>query len=170
MTRYMFAAGVLSACIAKEPRGHALYPQTNPPMPRDQVAQLSGYVQSVDGQDVTKLGSALEVLPGCHLVVTPKTWGKVEYNSAGVVLDTGHVQYSIPMQAGRTYELRVELIMQNGPSASGRVTAEERDLSGKYLRTFEPDAELTNQATCRHSTTGTQLHSTPLVHATSPAR
>lgn len=168
--KHVLTAGVLSACIAKEPRGDALYPQTNPPIPREQVAQLSGYVQSVDGQDITKLRNTLEVLPGCHVVVTPKTWGKVEYNSAGVVLDTGHIQYSIPMQAGRAYEIRVEVLMQNGPSASSRVSAVERDSSGKYLRSFEPDTELTHQSPCGHLSTDTHLHSTPLVNAPPSAR
>jgi hypothetical protein len=49
--------------------GYPLYPGSDSP-PRDGIARLYGPAASVDGHDVSTLGDAFELLPGCHAVLT----------------------------------------------------------------------------------------------------
>jgi hypothetical protein len=63
-------------CIKTQTRGVPLYPQTEPLPDVSRVALLSGYVRSVDGQNVSARGSVFELLPGCHVVRTPESWGR----------------------------------------------------------------------------------------------
>src|SRR5678815_290558 len=87
---------LVTSCLTGRPRGHALYPPTFPPPRRDEVAMLTGYVEQVDGQNVTQYGGSFELLPGCHLVVTPAEGGSFT-NVGGVIVKTGHLMFALPM-------------------------------------------------------------------------
>jgi hypothetical protein len=103
-----------------------------------EVARLDGYVRYVDGQDVSDHGDSFELLPGCHVIGTPSTWGKSNEPASGAVLiTTGKLTFALPMKAGHHYSVDLEVPFATGPSAPVSIKARERDLSGRITRIFE---------------------------------
>src|SRR5436190_21621245 len=102
------ASVLLVGCLAGQGRGYALYPATSTPRKPEEVAHLTGYVQRVDGKDVTEHGHSFELLPGCHMVVTPQEWGNVSAASGGISWKTGHLTFALPMKADRQYLIDVQ--------------------------------------------------------------
>ncbi len=148
------ACGLLSfgatGCIASNPpRNIPLYEQPQSTIAPERVVRLNGYVQLVDGRDVSSKGDSFELLPGCHVVVTPEKWGHTEYNAgAMVVWITGHVRYAIPMHAGRSYSIRVDADPQNSTGVTGVTTAREFDAEGRLLRTFKSEPGAFDRGAC----------------------
>ncbi len=120
---------------------HPLY-TSDRPLTRAEVAQLSGYVHHVDGQDVSSIGGTYELLPGCHVVDTPTKWGQVG-QTGGVVVTTGRLSFALPMKAGQGYSISVESTDTGGPTGTARVLAKEMDANGAFVRNLPPAA---NQA------------------------
>ena len=114
-------------------RAHPLY--SGPPRPRDQIARLGGYVQKVDGQDVSSLGGVFELAPGCHIVETPSRWGKGS-NDGAVVATTGHLIFALPMNAGQSYSIAVEVEPSSGPVGGLTIQGTETAADGERLRVF----------------------------------
>jgi hypothetical protein len=112
------------------------------------VAQLTGYVSKVDGNDVTEHGHAFELLPGCHLVVTPSEWGKVG-DSGGIIVKTGHSTFALPMKAARQYLVEVQAGPVGGAGAGARLVAIEKDMQGNAIREFEPASSGEDIASCK---------------------
>lgn len=138
LTHWTFASLLLIGCISSShDHAYPLYPHAEQPLPREQVAHLTGYVQIVDGHDVSTLGTSFDLLPGCHVVVTPSQWGHTELNAGGMWLNTGHLTYAFPMKAGYTYAIRVEMEKKGGTVLSGNVKAHEFDAAGAVTRTFD---------------------------------
>ena len=125
-------------CIAgSQAAEHPLYSEDDGPVPRERVARLVGYVQSVDGRDVSELGGAYLLLPGCHLVLTPSEWGLSDPHSA-VTAHTGHWPFVLLMRAGRQYRIEVQSGAISGPVGSLSIKAYEQDADGKELGVFGP--------------------------------
>jgi hypothetical protein len=130
-------AGLLTACISgSQNQAYPLYPHTQP-LPREQLAHLTGYIQIVDGRDVSTIGTSFDLLPGCHVVVTPEQWGHTELNAGGMSMNTGHLAYAFPMKAGYTYAIRVQMEKKSGTVLAGNVEAHELDAAGVVTRTFD---------------------------------
>ena len=121
-------------CFASA-RGYQLYPGLR--ADSGAVAKLTGYVQWVDGEDVSKHGRSFELMPGCHTVTTPKSWGQVS-ESGGVVANTGPLTYAIRMQAGYSYRVEVKFAASAGSPQSVRISAKELDPAGKVTGIFSP--------------------------------
>jgi hypothetical protein len=119
-------------------RGYQLY--AGPPADVSAVAKLSGFVYAVDGKNVTRRGHNFELLPGCHLVTTPKNWGGVG-ETGGVVANTGPITYAIRMLAGHSYSIEVKPEGSAGSIQSVRIIAKEKDSTGKLTGTFSPAPE-----------------------------
>lgn len=141
-------AGLLSAagCIHQGERGTPLY-DSSAPLERDRVAMLSGHVQYVDGKDVSSLASPYELLPGCHVVGTPATWGASSFNGA-VTAQTGTIWFAIPMQAGRRYSVRVDVPHMTGPTGTLTIAAHEQDAEGNGVGMFGPASSEEDLAGC----------------------
>jgi hypothetical protein len=122
-------------CVGGSSRGEAFYPTPNGPLPREQVAQIGGYVARVDGREATGHGGLVEVLPGCHIVVTPKEWGMVGAMS-GMTITTGHRAYAMPMKAGYRYSVDIHVPEAHGPTGRVAMEAYEQDASGNKTQTF----------------------------------
>ncbi len=131
------AAFALLGCIGGQSRGYPLYPATDPPRRQEEVAELTGYVSLVDGQDVSSHGASFELLPGCHLVATPSEWGRFE-SSGGVIVKTGHLTFALPMKAGRRYLVDVEVRTMGGSTGTAVVEATEKDINGNTTQMFGP--------------------------------
>ncbi len=142
------ASFLLAGCLAGHGRGYPLYANSGAPRNPDEVAQLTGYVQKVDGQDVTEHGPPFEVLPGCHIVVTPQSWGKVS-DVGGIVWKTGHLTFALPMKAGRQYLVEVQAAKVGGVTAGGRVVALEKDMTGSVTQELAPITTQQEVAACR---------------------
>src|SRR3954453_16761467 len=95
---------MISACVSGDGRGAPLYPVTGVRPKRDAVAELQGYVSQVDNRPATE-GRWLELLPGCHIIVTPAAWADVDPMSGAVVADTGSQTFALLMRAGCTYRV-----------------------------------------------------------------
>lgn len=128
-----------SACITGTRRGYPLYP--NPPLIEQQrVAFLTGYVLEVDGKDVSAQGRSFDLLPGCHIVVTPSKSGTMD-STAGVVITTGPRTFAIPMKAAHSYVIEVGVSGTFGElSGSGYLLGREIDEAGNTTRKFAPAA------------------------------
>jgi hypothetical protein len=139
VTRFSTFVLALSAagCITDGGKVHALY-VSDTPLPPERLATLAGYVARVDGRDVSSLGAgAFELLPGCHLVETPTRWGKGSERGA-VVATTGRLTFALPMRAGHSYVIDVEVGPLTAPTGSLWIRATETDASGERTGTFTP--------------------------------
>ena len=139
---------LLVGCLAGHGRGYALYAATDTPRTPEEVAQLTGYVEKVDGTNVTEHGQSFEVLPGCHLIVTPQSWGRVG-ESGGITWKTGHLTFALPMKAGRQYLVEVQAHRVGGASFGGRIVAFEKDMQGNVTQEFGPATGTVDLSTCR---------------------
>jgi hypothetical protein len=142
-------AGLGLGCLAPS-RGYPLYPASDGARPDEsRVAQLQGYVRYVDGAVVSPHGASFEVLPGCHLIGTPSTWGDATTgNTAAVIVTTGKVTFALPMKSGYRYTVRVELGATTGLSGTATIKAYESDALGTTTRTFEPASGTVDSTTC----------------------
>jgi hypothetical protein len=114
----------------------------------DEVATLGGYLAHVDGRDVSALGGAFEVLPGCHVVTTPTNWGSMSTTS-GVSASTGAVTFAVPMVAGHHYAI-ISVSEQSGaPTFRVRVRMDETNASGDFVRSFDPVKTSAELDACR---------------------
>jgi hypothetical protein len=140
----------LSACIAPQERVEPLYPITDTRPKREEVAQLGGYILSIDDRQVSE-GRLFEVLPGCHVVRTPARWGRTD-SSAVVTVDTGNQTFALLTRPGYTYVVEVSIeYMGSGPAggkAFFRVT--EKDLEGKKTKGFGAMTSDEDIEECRH--------------------
>jgi len=123
-------AGCLSGGGA---RPYRLYPLAPQPLGPEQVSTLAGHVQSVDDKDVSSLGGYFELLPGCHVIVTPSR-GWASYGKSGSMATTGQLTFALPMRAGHQYRIEIR-----PGGIGGRLTVKgyESDLRGNQTREFE---------------------------------
>lgn len=126
-----------TGCIAGQDPGYPLYP-VDPPRASHEVARLVGYVRFVDGQDVSSLGKAFELLPGCHVVGTPSSWTQGQVNAGATTVQTGRVDFALPMRAGHQYVIEVYVEPMTGPTGRAGVRALERTASGETTHVFVP--------------------------------
>jgi hypothetical protein len=107
MTRSIFrvsaAAALLAGCIVRGGDSHPLYP--GPERSQTEVARLVGPIGEVDGQDVSKLGKAFALLPGCHVAKLARKTGAINTlgGGGGYVANLPPALYAFRMQAGHTY-------------------------------------------------------------------
>jgi hypothetical protein len=151
-----------SACApAVAQLGYALYPATNPPPAPGQVAQLnaimpvgagagdgaSSFIKSVDGRDVSALEPPLELLPGCHLVVTDNklVLANEAVSFSGLV---GTRVFPFRMKAGHEYEIVVELTDTSGSSGRLSIYGVERTPTGA-TQTIPPASSPSDLQACR---------------------
>ena len=151
---WLVAALLPAGCVAHEQRGVPLYSPADPPLPRESVARVVGYVRYVDGADLAKegrKGRTFEVLPGCHLVGTPSSWGTTEGPQGGVAVPTGRVDYAMPMRAGHEYV--IDVFVQDSSSSTGaaELRAYERSPGGAITRTFSPIRSQADVTACQQA-------------------
>jgi hypothetical protein len=144
------AFALAASCLTGRTRGYALYPATYPPPQPDETAMLAGYVEIVDGQDVSDHGSTFELLPGCHLVGTPTAWGSFT-NAGGVAVKTGHLTFALPMKPARQYIVAIRTAQLTGPTGSAVVEATEKDLKGNTIQVVLPARSQTDVDACREA-------------------
>jgi len=129
------ALAAFAACgcgVGARTRGYPLHDNPNQPLSR--VARLHGYVEAVDGESVTEHGHLFELMPGCHVLRTPRTWGGSGTDRT-VTAETGNLRFVIQMRAGHEYEVRVLLL-----EAVGRIEVEavEKDPNGDVVAKHLP--------------------------------
>lgn len=132
-TAVALAALVASGCgVGSRTRGYPLHGDANTPL--SAVARLHGYVEEVDGDNVTEHGNLYELLPGCHVIGTPRTWGGAGVD-ASATAETGHLRFVIKMRAGHDYEVRVLML-----EALHRIEVEtvEKDPNGDVVAKHLP--------------------------------
>lgn len=115
--------------------GYPLYARTDARLAHDEVARLYGPIALVDDRDVSALGDALELLPGCHFVRTrddavPNIAGRV--GRAGG-LRFGSQSFVVAMRRGHAY-----VVKRLATITYMAVTLEEHDASGAWCRDIHP--------------------------------
>ena len=148
----LLALGVAltSGCIAPNERGEPLYPVKDARPPREEVAQLGGYIRLVDGQRVDE-DKTFELLPGCHVIQTPEHWGRVDSSSGGVLVDTGHRIFALLMKPGHRYHVDVSVKMMGGSTGSAAVEATEEAPGGRKKQIFYPAQTTADIAACKEA-------------------
>ncbi len=139
----------LAGGVADRERGYSLYPESEPEPSRGEVAVLTGYVKTVDGEDVSRFGSTFRLPPGCHLVGTPRAWGQTGMIQGAVVVKSGELSFVLPTRAGFTHVVAVEVEPRSTIVGGARVVAQQRGPDGAVPREFAPLAVLDAAAGCR---------------------
>lgn len=133
-------AALSGACATVEAVGTPLYPPQVPAPGAAEVAVLTGYVRYVDEVRVASRGGTFRLLPGCHLVRTPPSWGRAEGTHGAVVVKTGEIPFALPMRAGHTYVIEVVVDPVATVMVEAELRAVERDPEGTVTRRFTPGA------------------------------
>lgn len=149
--------GFSFGCVGRgQLRGFPLYPTSGEPLPREQIALLTGDVQVIDGQQVSGVGRWFELLPGCHVVTTSPQWqARVESSASGILPPNGQLTYAMNMKAGHRYEIqprsrqvrRAEVLV---------VSALEKDPEGAVTQEFVPAMSETDLEGCQPAATPMQ--------------
>jgi hypothetical protein len=141
-----------SGCLAApaEQRPVSLYPHSDLTLPSERVARLEGYIKTIDGQNVSE-GKSFELLPGCHLLVTPSmfvvpAWPRAD--GAPIGIDTGTLEFAVEMRAGYQYTVEVE---PWSTAASFEVKVHEEDDHGATTRLIPPVSSGRAVAACNES-------------------
>lgn len=130
----LILGATLGACVGSGP-AQPLYVETEEGPPAA-VAELHGEIEYVDGAKVS--GEKFALLPGCHVVRPPTSWGASSpQNAVRATLSVMHL--SILMQADHRYQVTIGAgyIDGTGRGAVG-VQAVETNQRGDTLRTFAP--------------------------------
>jgi len=159
----LLAAGMLAlggdmACAHFQAATYQLY--EGPGRPTEEVARLGGPVATVDGVDVSRLGSSFALLPGCHVVVLKKKVGEGGVGGAWSA-DLGHIVYAFRMKAGHAYEIDIHTQPGNGGVGNAnvgdvKIKAVERDLRGTSLGAVTPVRNQAEIEACHDSDGATQ--------------
>jgi hypothetical protein len=136
-----------AGCITTDAPAVPLYDAGNRPGP-DQVATLGGYVAWVDGRDVTKLGGAFELLPGCHIVTTPTRFGG-DNTTGAISATTGALTFAVSMVAGRHYLIVLGDDLNGAPTGRVTVRLNEMDAAGEAVRAIGPANSSEEIEACR---------------------
>jgi hypothetical protein len=126
--------GTLASCVAHERRGTPLYPSSQTPRRRDEVALLFGPITRVDDAKVVSRENTFELLPGCHVVTIGGKTGKFgPTQNGGWVATLPPLTYAFRMRAGGTYFIDAELdpALGLGPNGTGHIVAREQDPQGR---------------------------------------
>ncbi|MGA7121422.1 MAG: hypothetical protein WBY94_15060 [Polyangiaceae bacterium] len=130
------AALVIVGCASPlDLAGYPLYPDVGRRLAGNEVARLYGPITRVDDRDVSTLGDALELMPGCHRVRTrddpvPNTFGR---STAGGGFRFGARSFVFSMKGGHAYVLK-----RLGSAAGVGVYIEEHDASGAWSGDIYP--------------------------------
>ncbi|HJX52274.1 MAG TPA: hypothetical protein VJ801_05865 [Polyangia bacterium] len=144
-----FALSVAACVSGGGARPDRLYPPTPEPLGPQQVSTLTGYVQFVDGKDVSSLGGYFELLPGCHVIGTPSRWADQSPGGNVVVTaNTGRWTFALPMKAGHQYRIEVRAGVATGPTGPLTIKGYESDLRGNKTREFERATSQKDIAAC----------------------
>ena len=122
-------------------------------------AHLFGGISKVDQRDVSALGGAYELLPGCHTVLTqPINLGGVTSN-ATMRGQIGGRTFAVPMKSGYSY------LLKNTPPQIhdwARVFIAELDPGGAESQIINP-ATRGELDVCKQSVAGRERHPHPTI-------
>lgn len=156
------AAVLLVGCTPKfeAPPADPLY--AGPQLPSAQVARAFGSLASIDGRDVSGLGSAFELLPGCHVVRT-RNEAMASTNAVTVVGKAGAASFALWAKPGHAYYFRRDEFagemhgsVQRG--GIGAVTVDDRDSAGTTQGVMGPAKDAAELAACRDGKRPTGAH------------
>jgi len=128
----LILGATLGACVGSGP-AQPLYLGSEPPAA---VAELHGEIEYVDGAKVS--GEKFALLPGCHVVRPPTSWGASSpQNAVGAALPVMHL--AILMQADHRYQVSIGAGYMDGTGRGAvGVQAVETNQRGDTLRIFVP--------------------------------
>jgi len=139
----------LAGCLFHRGRGEPLYPMNGERPPPERVAQVDGYIRKIDDKRVEE-NKPYELLPGCHVIETPASWGNVS-SSGGVMVDTGNHVFPVLMREGRRYHVDVSVKTMGGSTGSAAIEAVEQDPSGNKTVVYGLGINVATAEACREA-------------------
>ncbi|HZL17140.1 MAG TPA: hypothetical protein VFG23_05290 [Polyangia bacterium] len=119
--------------------GVPLYPNAaTARLPRDQIAQVSGPIEKIDGQEVVDRGGRFELLPGCHVVELDRRMVADGNTLSGGMYWTGQFPntiYALHLKPGARYEIRRD-IFADGQTGRLVLSATETTAEGATTDLF----------------------------------
>jgi hypothetical protein len=159
LRRYGARIGSLLLCTGcvTGARGFPLYSSDGSYRKSSEVAKLYGEFSTIDGRNVVRGGQSFELLPGCHVVVTRRTWVRGS-TFGGMVANTPSFAFAMKMQANRTYVVEWESQIPTGLGGSIKLVAEELDADGTVVAAIEPTTNDASLQDCLASSDTTVTH------------
>lgn len=146
---------VLGCHPGLETPGVPLYPNSaTAPLPRNQLAQVSGPIAEVDGKDVQNQGGLFDLLPGCHVVVLDRRPPDSGYSLSGGMYWSGmfpNTVYVFHMKAGARYVIRRDIYSDDGHTGHLALSARE-EMPGQPGNDLEPATSPAQIQACKPST------------------
>lgn len=131
----LLMTGTALGCSRYGARGQPLYATVGPRPPENQVAQLRGFVGSVDGRDLTGEGDRFELIPECHVVGTPLSYD--DSDDEMLVIEKGlPLYYAMSMKPGHRYVIVKRQSEFSNQLVRIRIIAQEQDSQGRVIREF----------------------------------
>lgn len=133
-------------CTHFQPGPRPLYP--GPVEPPEKTALLSGYVAKVDDVDVSQMGGAFSLLPGCHVVTSSTNLGNDSPSGAWSSV-VPKLVFALRMQAGHAYQIEAQRQGSGSETSNLKMHAIERDAAGKKLGETPPTYDKADLEGCR---------------------
>src|SRR6478672_10041951 len=107
MPRFLTAVCVslLGGCIVHETQGYPLYQPSSPTRPPGQIARVFGPLAKVDDRDVTSLGTAFDLEPGCHVLEVRGDFLQLDTGGAARPTEDRRFVFAVMMSAGYVYSV-----------------------------------------------------------------
>jgi hypothetical protein len=125
-----------TGCSTTAERGYPLYEPQQPLRPPEQVARLFGPLAKIDDRDVTELGRAFDLAPGCHVLEVRHDFLEVDTAGAARPAEEQRYVFGAMMTAGYAYSIERTSGATNDTAARFRIG----------LRETAPDGTVTNWA------------------------
>ncbi len=120
---------ILACHPAVDMPGVPLYPNgATARLPRDQVAQVAGPIEKIDGQSVLDQGGVFDLLPGCHNVELDRRPPADSFALSSATYWSGQfppTAYAFNMKAGGRYVIRRDI--QADGTGPGKVILSARE-------------------------------------------
>jgi hypothetical protein len=102
-------------------------------LPRDRIAQVSGPIGGIDGQDVSNQGGFFDLLPGCHIVELDNRAPSSNFALASGFYWSGRFPsavYAIHMKPGAVYVIHRDLHRDGSGTSRIVLSAREEQANG----------------------------------------
>ncbi|HXT99160.1 MAG TPA: hypothetical protein VN853_22870 [Polyangia bacterium] len=151
LTLAMLAAG----CLASEPPPVPLYPNgATARLPPEQVADVSGPIEKIDGREVADQGRRFDLLPGCHIVqldhqVTADSYSLSTPTSLNGGGQLHAVVFALRMKSGGKYIIDRQAAPGSMSNTYRVVTSAREELPGGAVTDLTPARSMADIKGCQ---------------------
>jgi hypothetical protein len=140
-------------CLASEPPAVPLYPNGETTrLPANQVADLMGPIEKIDGRAVGDMGGRFDLLPGCHLIELDRQSDNSTYSLTSGVYLTGSfpaTTYALRMQAGARYFIQRQTVTEGVGATVRMVLSAREEAPGGAVTDLAPATSMDDLKACK---------------------